>query len=715
MWVTALQALVGGALVLFGVSRLGRGRAVWAGALAAGVGFGAWLALAPPPVAPVPDLPGASPQAAFVTSAACRACHPAEYASWRATFHRTMTQPATPATVLGDFDGVELQDRGAHMRLERRPADGSFWAHLLTPGGGIDRSRRVVMTTGAHHFQNYWLAEDDGWYVQLPFLWRVDSGRWLPVQDSFLHPDQPTPQGPGLWNGNCSYCHSVGSAAGLDRGTANTRAAELGISCEACHGPGEAHVARYRSPLARYLGGDDPADPVVAPSRLDHRREVAVCGQCHGIFMRTNLAQMNTQADHFRPGDPLGDTRQLFLPAPNPTGQGDLLIPPAEGPVTATLAGGGRTAEVTVLGFDRQGVYLRPAGPAPQGGVELVLSGVGEPPGPPLRLRGLLATLPGGLLRLPVNSGWGQDAGEQVARRLGWRGQVPVWFDMSAFWPDGTVRSTGRETNALARTGCYTRGEMGCGSCHSMHAGEAPDDMLAPGMRGDQACLQCHQADVPDVAAHSHHPADSDGARCQNCHMPHTTFGLLGAIRSHRVDSPDATRSWRTGRPDACALCHTDRPLGWVGAHLTQWYGQPPLRPLPPPWDTTAAAALWALTGDGAQRGVAAWALGWGPAQAASGRTWTAPILAALLDDDYAAVRSVAGRALAPLLPAGWAYDFVAPPADRQAAAAAARAALPAADRAGPAVLHDAAGRPLTAAVERLRAARDRRPVHIAE
>src|SRR5580658_8205997 len=30
----------------------------------------------------------------YVTSSACRSCHPSEYASWHDSFHRTMTQPA---------------------------------------------------------------------------------------------------------------------------------------------------------------------------------------------------------------------------------------------------------------------------------------------------------------------------------------------------------------------------------------------------------------------------------------------------------------------------------------------------------------------------------------------------------------------------------------------------------------------------------------------
>jgi hypothetical protein len=55
-----------------------------------------------------------------VTSNACRACHPGNYASWHTSFHRTMTQVATAATLFGaaqerefSFDGPPVQNGAA--------------------------------------------------------------------------------------------------------------------------------------------------------------------------------------------------------------------------------------------------------------------------------------------------------------------------------------------------------------------------------------------------------------------------------------------------------------------------------------------------------------------------------------------------------------------------------------------------------------------------
>src|SRR5437867_2203139 len=46
-------------------------------------------------------LPRANRPDGYVSSDKCQACHPSQYASWHATFHRTMTQVAAPENVIG--------------------------------------------------------------------------------------------------------------------------------------------------------------------------------------------------------------------------------------------------------------------------------------------------------------------------------------------------------------------------------------------------------------------------------------------------------------------------------------------------------------------------------------------------------------------------------------------------------------------------------------
>ena len=237
------------------------------------------------------------------------------------------------------------------------------------------------------------------------------------------------------------------------------------------------------------------------------------------------------------------------------------------------------------------------------------------------------------------------------------------------YWKDGSIRIGGREYLGLTESPCYLRGKMSCMSCHSMHKSD-PNDQLAQKMDTNHACLQCHQEMTNRITEHTYHPADSEGSRCYNCHMPHTSYALLGAIRNHRITSPNAINHAKTGHPNACNLCHLDKTLQWTSEYLTEWYNQPPLK-LDATQQSVAAAPHMMLTGDAVQRIVIAWHMGWEPALKASGKNWQSPLLAQLLQDPYSAVRFVAHKSLQKLpgyknFQGSKPYDFIAPEKERQ-------------------------------------------------
>jgi len=249
------------------------------------------------------------------------------------------------------------------------------------------------------------------------------------------------------------------------------------------------------------------------------------------------------------------------------------------------------------------------------------------------------------------------------------------------YWSDGMIRIAGREYSGLVDSPCYTHGNpdkktMGCMSCHTMHKkkGSAEsikewrDDQLGEGMRGNKACLQCHEDMSAKVPEHTHHQAGSSGSLCYNCHMPHTTYGLLKGIRSHTISSPSVQESLQTGRPNACNACHLDKTLQWTAGHLESWYGIGPPT-LTPPQQKIAASILWILGGDAGQRALTAWAMGWKPAQEISKTGWMAPFLAPLMQQDpYPAVRYIAQHSLRTIPGFRFIeYDYMAHPNQRLA------------------------------------------------
>jgi predicted CXXCH cytochrome family protein len=284
------------------------------------------------------DLHGVS----FVGSGACAGCHEDNHRSWQRTFHRTMTAEATTASVLGAFDGATLKHDGVTARMDRDAA-GAF-RMTFTPDGGVPRVVTVARTVGSHRYQQYLVREGDT-YWRLPVAWHVEERRWFPMTGAFLFADETETTVPGRptfgggvfdrhvtrWNDNCVFCHNVAPNPGLDAATGRfqTTTAELGVACEACHGPGAEHVSANADPLRRlFLSTKHVADPtIVNPARLSPARAADVCGRCHGQRLADDVAPFLTHGDPFVPGDdlalttsplwrdtPLAGDREAFAP-----------------------------------------------------------------------------------------------------------------------------------------------------------------------------------------------------------------------------------------------------------------------------------------------------------------------------------------------------------------------------------------------------------------
>ncbi len=113
---------------------------------------------------------------------------------------------------------------------------------------------QLVMTTGSHHYQVYWTGEGpDRWLEEFPLAWLIADQRWIPREAALIMPPH-LKQKTVVWNGVCIRCHSTHSQPRIELASqkADTSAVDLGIACEACHGPGEAHVKANQNPLQRY-------------------------------------------------------------------------------------------------------------------------------------------------------------------------------------------------------------------------------------------------------------------------------------------------------------------------------------------------------------------------------------------------------------------------------------------------------------------------------
>jgi hypothetical protein len=566
-----------------------------------------------------------------------------------------MTQLATPESVFGDYDDTVVTTPDDGRKYHLTSEDGRFYVRVYEPESGptagLIHDLPIVMCTGSHHMQVYWFSIGESRALgQLPIVFLKEQDRWVPRRSAFLqdvrfsHNAVVAGVGSevGRWNHTCLNCHAtygrsrmkVSEVSEAKDSTFDTRVAEFGISCEACHGPGESHVQLHRN---RDSQQHDSDDPIVNPAKLSSRRSAQVCGRCHSIQFSdstfADTAELNSSGHPYRPGD---DLEEVWVVS--------------------------RYNDKHRMLFGR----------SPRGKID--------------------------------------DFDE---------------FMLDSFWSDGMVRVSGREYNGLIESRCFNEGEMSCLSCHELHPDPAEgrnlkewaNDQLRTGMDGDQSCIQCHAAESFATSEHTHHASASSGSRCMNCHMPYTTYGLLKTIRSHEIDSPDATVSLETGRAAACNLCHLDRTLDWTAQHLTDWYGMERM-PVEDDHRMVSEIVWQSLAGDAAQRAIAASALGRKAALDVSGTNWVAPFLCTLLEDPYDAVRFIAHKSLLQLPGFEDAqFDYVASTEEREQAISRIREhwSKTVEPRPSNTVLIDADGRLNVESFERLLKKRNNRPVSLQE
>ena len=129
------------------------------------------------------------------------------------------------------------------------------------------------------------------------------------------------------------------------------------------------------------------------------------------------------------------------------------------------------------------------------------------------------------------------------------------------------------EYSDAMRGSCYS--ELRCIDCHDPHQPIGQKWSRTPA-QNDALCFRCHQQyqTAEAQAAHSHHPAGSEGSRCMNCHMPRLNEGMQDIVRTHTIFSPTEPEMLHVNHPNACNQCHTEETIDWTLTFLRKWYNK---------------------------------------------------------------------------------------------------------------------------------------------
>ncbi len=194
----------------------------------------------------------------YVGSDSCGVCHATQYQSWLTSHHAKSMQPATPESVLGNFDDATFSHSGIETLF--RKIDGRYIVRTKGAAGTYEEFT-IAYTFGVDPLQQYLIEIDGGRYQAFDVAWDTLRRRWFHLNPVVEHRSvsseiETVPEGVHWasrgfnWNRQCADCHSTNVQVGLAKGGYETRFDAHNVACEACHGAGLSHTNDTSKPYA---------------------------------------------------------------------------------------------------------------------------------------------------------------------------------------------------------------------------------------------------------------------------------------------------------------------------------------------------------------------------------------------------------------------------------------------------------------------------------
>jgi hypothetical protein len=242
-----------------------------------------------------------------VTDSTCLPCHQNAVHSYIHTAHHLTSQAVARNSILGSFKSgsnvlmiadpnTAVDKPGLFFRMEAR-TDGYYQTAVSgLPGILQQRSERMDIVIGSGvRGQSYLYWQGDQLY-ELPVSYWSEGKQWINSPSytngtmNFSRPITP----------RCLECHSTYiQSLSIDplENSYSPNTLITGISCQTCHGPGAAHIARHEARLP----ANTPAEDILNPAKFSRDRQVDLCALCHNGIRQQETAP----AFSFTPGQKL--------------------------------------------------------------------------------------------------------------------------------------------------------------------------------------------------------------------------------------------------------------------------------------------------------------------------------------------------------------------------------------------------------------------------
>lgn len=176
-------------------------------------------------------------------------CHKAEADAWEKSDHAMAMALPSANTVLGQFDGTNIELNGQQIQFYTK--DAAFFAKVTDHGTTQSEIFKIQYTFGHYPLQQYLVETHVGTYQVLPIVWdsrdKAEGGqRWYHIYENEnitpidrLHWRQPLQN----WNGMCADCHSDELKRNYQEATNsfNTTFSGINVGCVSCHGAMDGH------------------------------------------------------------------------------------------------------------------------------------------------------------------------------------------------------------------------------------------------------------------------------------------------------------------------------------------------------------------------------------------------------------------------------------------------------------------------------------------
>ena len=213
----------------------------------------------------------------YVGAAECAKCHAAQAAATQnSAMARAVTRAADAESLqhgpltfqIGPYD-YQVSKRAERNVLKIGKGASSFSADLLWAFGAGHIGQTYVYEANHHFYESH-----------LTFYTTTQALDITPGHPRTVPPNLEEGAGRRIARDETRRCFGCHTTASTTKNHFDPQTMVLGVTCEACHGPGAEHVAAAKSGADAQL----IAESITNPSRLSPAESVDFCGACHRTY-----------------------------------------------------------------------------------------------------------------------------------------------------------------------------------------------------------------------------------------------------------------------------------------------------------------------------------------------------------------------------------------------------------------------------------------------